>query len=152
MDDASLLTLCVFQEAAGEPDDGVAAVARVVLNRMARRYASDGTMAGTVLAPDQFSWTAWEMVDGHYARVCHSFEAVLTRTETLLGRAQRLTSQWARVARLSGEVRAGGYSGTDYDRLTDDTVLYLNPRLSHAVWATPAKRVCDIGRHTFFRA
>ena len=152
MDDVSLLTLCAFQEAAGEPDDGVAAVARVVLNRMARHYVSDGTVAGTVLAPDQFSWTAWEMVDGRYERVCRSAEAVQARAAALLVRAQALVRQWTRVGRIVGEVQGRAYAGADYDRLTDDTVLYLNPRLSHAVWATPAKRVCDIGRHSFFRA
>ena len=152
MDDASLLTLCAFEEAAGEPDDGVAAVVRVVLNRVKRRYASDGDVAGTILAPDQFSWTSWEMADGRYQRVCHSVDEVAQRAEALLAKAQCLPSQWARVRRITEEVAVGTYRGRDYDRLTDDTVLYLNRRLSHAAWATPARRVCDIGRHSFYRA
>jgi spore germination cell wall hydrolase CwlJ-like protein len=152
MDDASLMTLCAFQEAAGECDDGVAAVARVIVNRMARRYASDGTVAGTVLAPDQFSWAAFEMVDGRYQRVCHSAEAVVQRAEALLAKAQALASQWARILRITREVVAGTYAGPDYDRLTSEAVLYLNPRLSHAAWAIPAHRICDIGRHSFYRA
>ncbi|QUD88062.1 cell wall hydrolase [Phenylobacterium montanum] len=152
MDDASLLALCAFQEAAGEPDDGVAAIARVVLNRMARRYASDGAIAGTVLAPDQFSWTAFEMVGGRYRRVCHTPAEVAVRADGLLSKAQNFTSQWARVQRIIREVRAGAYVGPEYDRLTDQVVLYLNPRLSQATWANPARHVCDIGRHSFYRA
>jgi len=152
MDDASLLALCAFEEAAGEPDDGVAAVARVVLNRMRLRYASDGEVAGTVLAPDQFSWTAWEMSDGRYHRVCHTAAETAARAEALLVKAKGLPAQWARMRRITDDVVAGTYGGRDYDRLTDDAVLYLNRRLSQAVWATPARRVCDIGRHTFYRA
>lgn len=152
MDDASLLALCAFQEAAGEPDDGVAAVARVVLNRMARRFTSDGTLAGTILAPDQFSWTEFEMIDGRYQRVCHSRAEVEARAEALLAKAMGLPAQWARVLRITREVAAGAYAGRDYERLTDEAVLYLNPHLSHAAWASPGRRVCDIGRHSFYRA
>jgi spore germination cell wall hydrolase CwlJ-like protein len=152
MDDASLLALCAFEEAAGEPDDGVAAIVRVVLNRMDRRYASDGTVAGTVLAPDQFSWTAFEMQGGRYRRVCHSADEVIARVDALLPKAQGLALQWARIQRITREVCAHAYAGQDYDRLTDEAVLYLNPRLSQANWANPARHVCDIGRHSFYRA
>jgi spore germination cell wall hydrolase CwlJ-like protein len=152
MDDASLMTLCAFEEAAGEPDDGVAAIVRVILNRMSRRYASDGTVSGTILAPDQFSWTSWTMVDGRYQRICHTGQEVTERIEGLLLKARALAGQWGRVGRIAAEVRSGVYAGADYDRLTDEVVLYLNPRLASAAWAIPARRVCEIGRHSFYKA
>lgn len=145
-------TLCAFEEAAGEPDDGVAAIVRVIRNRMALRYASDGTAAGTVFRHDQFSWTSWAMRNGHYTEVAKTPEEVTARAQDLLQRDEAMRSAWARVADIGARVRAGTYSGADYDRLTDDVVLYLNPRLSRAVWATPDKHVCDIGRHSFYRA
>lgn len=48
--------LCVWAEARGEPYEGMVAVGNVVRERTARRFYSDGTVAGTVIAPHQFSW------------------------------------------------------------------------------------------------
>ena len=47
--------LTVIQESLGEPYEGKLAVAEVIRNRMRRKYASDGTVIGTVLRPSQFS-------------------------------------------------------------------------------------------------
>lgn len=46
---------CLVGEAAGEGRPGMVAVAEVIRNRMERKYSSDGTVAGTVLRPKQFS-------------------------------------------------------------------------------------------------
>lgn len=48
-------------EAEAEPFEGQVAVANVIRNRMLKRHFSDGTIAGTVLAPYQFSlWNTTE--------------------------------------------------------------------------------------------
>jgi len=47
----------ILAEARGEPHDGQVAVGNVVRERMRLRYASDGTVLGTVWRPSQFSWT-----------------------------------------------------------------------------------------------
>lgn len=47
----------ILAEARGEPHDGQVAVGNVVRERMRLRYASDGTVLGTVWRPNQFSWT-----------------------------------------------------------------------------------------------
>lgn len=152
MDDTDALALCAFEEAVGEIDDGVAAIVRVVLNRTARRYQSDGTLQGTIFAPNQFSWTSWEMIGGHYTKVAHSPAEVAARAASLLAHAQALRTSWARVSRIVAQVRAGTYHGPLYAALTDDAVMYLNRAIAAAVWATPDKQVCVIGHHTFYRA
>jgi hypothetical protein len=51
--------LTIWQETRNEPDDVKLAVAEVIRDRTAKNYMSDGTVAGTVLHPYQFSgWNA----------------------------------------------------------------------------------------------
>jgi spore germination cell wall hydrolase CwlJ-like protein len=47
----------IFAEARGEPFEGQVAVGNVVRERMRLKYASDGTVVGTIWKPKQFSWT-----------------------------------------------------------------------------------------------
>jgi len=152
IDDPVLLALCGFQEANLEPDDGLAAVVRVVLNRMRLKYQSDGTVRGAVYWPDAFSWTQWAMAGGHYVKVAHDAAQVAARSAALLDGAQAHPAAWTRASRIAAAVQAGEYRGPDYDRLGDAAVLYLNPALSRAAWATPDKRICAIGHHEFFHA
>ena len=57
--DEALAIVTIRQEAEGESYLGKLAVAEVIRNRMQRKYASDGTVAGTVLRAKQFSgWNA----------------------------------------------------------------------------------------------
>lgn len=55
VDDDHWAVLTIIGEAAGEPLIGKIAVAEVIRNRMKKRYASDGTVIGTVLRAKQFS-------------------------------------------------------------------------------------------------
>ena len=55
VEDEAWAVLTIAGEALGEPFAGKLAVAEVIRNRMKRRYASDGTVIGTVLRPKQFS-------------------------------------------------------------------------------------------------
>lgn len=59
--DDALAAVTIWQEARGEPYDGKVGVAEVIRNRMAQRYMSDGTVAGTVLRAAQFS--GWNTID-----------------------------------------------------------------------------------------
>ena len=56
IDPDCLGALNIFAEARSEPFEGQVAVGSVVRNRMERRYFSDGTVAGTIFFPWQFSW------------------------------------------------------------------------------------------------
>jgi N-acetylmuramoyl-L-alanine amidase len=53
--DDAIATACVWAEARSEPLDGKIAVAEVIRNRMHLGYFSDGSVAGTVFRPWQFS-------------------------------------------------------------------------------------------------
>lgn len=158
MDDAAWLTLNVYMEARGEPQDGKAAVARVVMNRARLQYFSDGTVKNTVLRRDQFSWAWFDMVDGHYTRVCSTPEQAelrathLYRSITQGGPQARLT--WAACEDAAEAVLAGHYTGADYDGLRDDVVLYYNPDVvkTPPAWADPDKYEGRIGHHCFYRA
>jgi spore germination cell wall hydrolase CwlJ-like protein len=150
MNEQDLLTLCVWAEARGEPMDGQAAVARVVLNRMKQKFHSDGTIRGTVLAYHQFSWAWFEYHEGKPIVIAKSFTEAVEVSEKL----------WAKVGRLRAvdpireivrQVQAGKYSGTAYDRLTDKAVLYCNRDMVSPAWAKPEKLVCTIGQHSFYK-
>lgn len=63
-----LAAATIIGEAAAEPYAGQIAVARVIRNRMRLKYQSDGTVAGTVLRPFQFSM--WNTGERGRIRVC----------------------------------------------------------------------------------
>jgi spore germination cell wall hydrolase CwlJ-like protein len=150
MDDKTLLALCVWSEAAGEPLDGKRAVAHVVLNRMRAKYSSDGTVTGTVLAPNQFSGFWFDFQGDSYVRVCKTPEDALARAARLL-----LVASKAAVWPVCQQVAADALSGDlPPNPDLDGAVLYLNPRIiKHLpIWASADKQLCSVGRHDFYRA
>lgn len=120
--------LTIWMEARGEPYDGQCAVAEVIWTRMLRRYTSDGTVPGTVLAPYQFS--CWNTDDRQRLRA-----AMLEDTDAQL---EMCRQAW-------NDVRAGR-------SVVPGAMLYLNPDLVHRLpsWADQAKEVARIGRHVFY--
>lgn len=125
-----LAGLTVYLEARGEVPEGQTAVSRVIRNRMAAKFFSDGTVAGTVLRPWQFS--AWDSeTPGRGAA------ANLEDTDPVF---RACLDAW----RLSAVEDAG----------IGDALLYYAPLVVKRVpnWATPEKFVCEIGRHRFYRA
>ena len=54
-DDNSLATAVIWQEARGEIREGKIAVGEVIRRRTKLKYSSDGTIAGTIFRPWQFS-------------------------------------------------------------------------------------------------
>lgn len=147
-----LLALCVLQEAANQPDDGQAAVAKVVLNRTRMKYASDGSIEGTILHPNAFSWTEWEMVNRAYTKVAMNQAEQVKRVRQLHDVAQRSIA-WAHCQNIADEVMSGAYSGPAFKAITDAAVLYYNPVATRGIpaWAKPESFVCQIGAHWFYR-
>lgn len=148
MEDATLLALCIHSEAAGEPVAGKQAVAQVILNRMARHYDSDGTVAGTVLAKDQFSGFYFSMINGKYTRVCWTRDDAAHRAEAMLLRAQH-EAIWDVCLDVATEALGGEMPANPS---LEHAVLYLNPSILPRlpVWASPDKQLCAVGHHTFF--
>lgn len=99
--DADSLALCVYREAAGEPDDGKATFAHVVLERQRLHYASEGTLRGRVTWHSQFSWCEFDAVDGAYRRGCEGPAAIAARAVQLLAKA-KADAAWPRCASVAG--------------------------------------------------
>jgi spore germination cell wall hydrolase CwlJ-like protein len=125
---------------------------RVILNRAARHYQSDGTIQGTIFHPAAFSWTQYEMVDGHYTKVAFSTVDIAFRAAGLLRKAQGFTKAWARCVQIAARVEARVFTGPLFDKLTNDVMLYDNLALATPAWATPDKLIVQIGHHSFFVA
>jgi len=155
MTDADLYALCIWTEARGEMYEGKVAVARVIANRMAQRYESDGTIAGTVLAPNQFSDFYFTMVNGHYTRVAHTVADAAARAEKLLTQAL-CDDTWPQCQQAvqDGAIGSDFAWGPQGRKLNAEprALLYDNMAISHPYWASPETEICTIEHHTFFRA
>ena len=153
MTDAELLSLCCYEEARNQPDDGVAAIVHVVLDRVRLGYQCDHSIAGAITRHAQFSWVEYDMGAGGYHQVAFTTAAELARIQQLLAVAKQDQAQWARCSRIAAQVMAGAYKGgAPYAKLTGDTVLYYNPAAcARPAWATPATFVCRIGAHEYYR-
>jgi len=149
MDDTTLLALCIWSEAASESVAGKRAVAQVVLNRMHARYESDGTVAGTVLAPNQFSGFWFSMIEGAYKRVCWTRADAEQHAAGMLLRAQH-QAIWDICADVAADALDGKLGA---DPALSQALLYLNPTILPRLpaWADPANRVAAVGQHVFYR-
>ena len=132
LSERALAIVTIYQEAQGEDYAGKLAVAEVIRNRMNKQYASDGTVAGTVLRPLQFS--GWNAKDPGRVR-----NAKIDDTDQIV---QDCVKAWE--AALAGSNTVHG------------AVLYYNPdpRLVPVTpeWAKPhsAQEVARVGHHVFF--
>src|SRR5512139_1457762 len=126
IDPDRLAALCIFAEARGEEWGGQVAVGNVIRNRMARRYFSDGTVAGTIFKPLQFSWA--NAYDPQRVRV---FETDDTDPAYVVA-----MSAW----KASADSRPGG-----------DALLYHAEYVKPS-WATAdsVRLVRQVGRHLFY--
>jgi spore germination cell wall hydrolase CwlJ-like protein len=124
--DTALAAITIWQEARGEPYEGKLAVAEVIRNRMRAHYASDGTVAGTVLRPRQFS--GWNSDD-------------LNRVPSLkLDDGDRVVADCVRAWKEAAE------QNTD---VAKRALLYYAPALALPSWAKGCVEVARIGRHLF---
>lgn len=125
---ACLAIATIMGEAGNETFEGKLAVASVIRNRMEKKYTSDGTVAGTVLYPKQFSM--WNTTDKARLWAC-SFPADHPK-------AQECARAWEQSA---------------IARPVGDSVLYHADYIAAPPWALSplTEFVKQIGRHRFFR-
>jgi len=122
------LAEAVYFESRSEPEEGQAAVAQVVLNRVqSGLYPS--TICGVVYQNRS-----------HYKACQFSFACE--------GRALRITEResWATAVRIASEVMDGRTYISDVGRSTHYHTDYVHPR-----WARALTRMDVIGRHIFYR-
>jgi len=126
----ALAIITVWQEAQGEPYTGKVAVAEVIRNRMLRNYSSDGTVAGTVARPWQFS--GWNGDD---------------ESRKYLIRALKINDNDPVVQEC---IRAWNQSRDS--NFVKGAVLYCNLDAvdRRPNWADPSKLIIKIGHHSFF--
>ena len=154
MTDDELMATCIADEAAGQPYEGKVAVGRVIRNRMALGYASDGTVAGTILRRFQFSGFWFAMQAGRYVEIAFDPAAAAAQAQTLYN---EFSTQpiWADCQRAVADSAPGsGFAGGPrFRQLTGRTVLYFNPAICAApAWATPDKLDAVIFQHSFYHA
>lgn len=114
-------------EADAEPFEGKVAVGKTIRNRMRFRYASNGTVAGTVLAPLQFS--CWNAKD------------------------TPRRADWANIQMedpLTAEAVRAWEASKTYDGIKG-AVLYHNPKTApNPQWKNKARFIVQIGNHAFY--
>ena len=123
--DDVLGVIAVFMEAEGEPYAGKVGVAEVIQKRTARKFMSDGTVAGTVLRKYQFSGFNSDSGNRIRAFKIDSDNPVV----------QECWKAWK-------EAEAGS-------NLTGEALHYYNPKLCDPMWARGAETVATLGDHRF---
>lgn len=116
----------IYGEAAGEPYAGKLAVAEVIRNRMKTRHQSDGSVAGTVLKPWQFS--LWNTDGTGRIRACKAGEGSVA--------GQECRRAWEE-SEQSNTVQGALYYFADY----------IHP----PSWAAGMEHIRKIGRHLFYK-
>lgn len=122
--DEVLGTICVWQEAQGEPFEGKCAVAEVIRRRTRRKYQSDGTVSGTIFRALQFSGM-------------NATSSIRARSFLLDG-DDPIVRECAEAWRRSAETN---YSG--------GAMHYYAPKYCNPSWARGAELVAEIGNHRF---
>jgi spore germination cell wall hydrolase CwlJ-like protein len=136
--DEALAVATIWAEARSEPLQGQIAVAEVIRNRMERRYSSNGTVAGTVLRPYQFSCfgdgTAW--------------------------RPRIFGLKWddpeVHLAQQAWKIAMGLGDADERSNVAGGAVLYHTIAAPSEVsawpprWARTCAKVATIGRHIFY--
>lgn len=117
-----------WAEARGESQRGQIAVAEVIQRRAALKYFSDGTVAGTVLRPSQFS--CWRTSDPNFP--------ALLRLDDGDPAVASCMAAWA-AAKLGPPV-------------VPDALLYANLSIlpTPPAWVAKTRLVAKIGSHSFF--
>lgn len=166
--DADWLAICLYTEASGESDDGKAAVAQVIKNRMANRFrenklnpAWNGQIKQYVLAYAAFSyfWSSNGRTRDIVARsgdVENPNGAHWRRAEQ---RGLRRMSEvkdsaiYKKCKLIAQQVLAGTYNGQanfQSVRANRGCNWYVNLRHARPAWLNNLRRLVAVGNHTFY--
>ena len=173
--DADWLAICLYTEAAGESDDGKAAVAQVIKNRMANNFRENflnpawrGQIKQHVLAYAAFSyfWSAngrtrdirapAEGSKGARSQIEVASGAWWRRAEQRgLARMSQVknTPVYNRCKEIAQQVLAGTYrGGNDFNTLRSNRGCnwYVNLKHARPGWLNNLRRLVAVGNHTFY--
>ena len=157
--DLDWLACCMIDEAANQGNDGLAAVAQVIKNRIATHTNSDGTIKGTVLAKDQFSGFYHATVNGKYQRVCSDIACATQRGLQKMATYEK-SSGWTNARNIGSQVMGGTYNGSasfQAIKANKRCVNYLNIDATKKLnfsglpgWAQASNHVATINAHDFY--
>jgi N-acetylmuramoyl-L-alanine amidase len=119
--------ITVWAESRGEPFRGQQAVAEVIQRRALKKFFSDGTIAGTVLRPYQFS--CWSSKDPNFVG--------MLRLDDKDALVTSCTEAWD--AAMEGPAIVPGANS------------YFNPTIVTPTWSISATLIADIGKHRFVK-
>ena len=128
--DEALAAVAIDTEAEGEPYPVKVGVAEVIRNRMAQKFYSDGTVAGTIWRKSQFS--AFSLLP-NANNIIRAFQI-----DDQAPAAMDCVKAWA--AAQSGSASVGG------------ALLFHSPTPVRPPWATDDKFICQLGSIRFYRA
>lgn len=131
-DEVRLLAATVWGEARSEGEDGMRAVAHVMVNRVGDRFGED--LATVILTPKQFS--VWNRGDPNRALV-----------QNLVREPERYVTdatQWEQAQRIAREVLAGQSADPT------DGALFYHTRAVRPSWARYGVGRQTIGAHIFY--
>ncbi len=128
------LTLNVYHEARGEPEEGKIAVAQATL----ARAKEEGGVCNAVFRDKQFSWT------NKHVRVVRKGGDVVS-----FKLMDRLVPKDVQALRNAGIVAVGAMRGwyPDYAR----GATFYHAKSVRPEWSSKFKRVASIGQHIFYR-
>jgi spore germination cell wall hydrolase CwlJ-like protein len=122
--------ITIWHEAQDQSFAGKVAVGEVIRNRTKAKYRSDGTLAGTVLWPVQFSgWNAHDASPNYRERI---EGAKLDADNPIVKECIRA---WAEVEAGSNTVKGA--------------MDYFNPKICNPAWAVGATILAEIDDHRF---
>jgi spore germination cell wall hydrolase CwlJ-like protein len=125
--DDILAVITIWMEASGEQMDGKVAVAEVIRNRIEQKVHSDGTLAGTVLRPWQFS--GWNQDSPR-----RIVSALLDSNDK---EVQACMTAWHTAMLGDTQIAKGA-------------TYYFNPAGGVPTWAKSLKKLVSIGAHDFY--
>lgn len=156
------MVTCMIDEAGNQKDEGKAAVAQVIKNRIASKQASDGTIKGTVLWPNQFSGFYYDTVGGKYQKVATTRAQAETRGIAKMKKYKQNTKQWENCQTIAKAVMGGSFAGGDVFgklRANKRATMYLNESATRSLgsgnlpsWASVSKKIGVIQDHAFYYA
>jgi hypothetical protein len=131
-DDVRLLAATAWGEARSEGEDGMRAVAHVIVNRVGDRFGAN--LETVILAPKQFS--AWNIGDPNRS---------LVQNPELYATAGANLETWEAAQRVAREV----LSGQSVD--PTDGALFYHTRAIRPWWSRYGQGRTEIGAHVFYR-
>lgn len=124
--DITLLALCIYCEARGEPEEGQIAVAYVIRNRVTHPRWWGDSIQSVILTPCQFSWT-------------------------MNGNPEHIDPAKLPDLALQAEIANSVLAGTAANPINGANLYFAAYMRPWPAWARKTDFIAQIGRHRFYQ-